>query len=71
MATVNLRVNGSLHAVDSDDVNMPLIYALRNDAGLRNAARKFTATCEWSAQSHVSMGRSCAVSDYKPDGLTV
>jgi nicotinate dehydrogenase subunit A len=34
MATVNLRVNGSLHAIDADDADMPLLYALRNDVGL-------------------------------------
>lgn len=34
MATVNLRVNGSLHAIDTDDPGMPLLYALRNDLGL-------------------------------------
>ncbi len=34
MATVNLRVNGAAHAIDADDPNMPLLYALRNDAGL-------------------------------------
>jgi nicotinate dehydrogenase subunit A len=34
MATVNLRVNGSLHAMDADDLGMPLLYALRNDVGL-------------------------------------
>lgn len=34
MATVNLRVNGGLHAIDTDDPGMPLLYALRNDLGL-------------------------------------
>ena len=34
MATVNLRVNGAAHAIDADDPNMPLLYALRNDVGL-------------------------------------
>lgn len=38
---------------------------------LRNAARKFTASYEWPAQSHASMGPSCAVADYKPNSLTV
>lgn len=39
--------------------------------GLRNAARRFQATYQWPAQSHASMGPSCAVADYKPEGLTV
>ena len=34
MATVNLRVNGTQHAIDADDPGMPLLYALRNDVGL-------------------------------------
>lgn len=34
MATVNLRVNGGLHAIDADDADMPLLYSLRNDLGL-------------------------------------
>jgi nicotinate dehydrogenase subunit A len=34
MATVNLRVNGSAHAVEIDDVAMPLLYALRDDLSL-------------------------------------
>lgn len=34
MAAVNLRVNGSLHPIDTDDPGMPLLYALRNDLGL-------------------------------------
>ncbi len=38
---------------------------------LRGSARKFAATYEWPAQSHASMGPSCALADYKPDGLTV
>src|SRR5262249_13526413 len=38
---------------------------------LRGSARKFAASYEWPAQSHASMGPSCAVADYKPDGLTV
>jgi nicotinate dehydrogenase subunit B len=38
---------------------------------LRASARKFAATYEWPAQSHASMGPSCALADYKPDSLTV
>lgn len=48
-----------------------LIRTGDTDAALRNAARKFTASYEWPAQSHASMGPSCAVADYQPDGLTV
>jgi nicotinate dehydrogenase subunit B len=48
-----------------------LIRTGDSDTALRNAARKFTASYEWPAQSHASMGPSCAVADYKPDGLTV
>ena len=33
--------------------------------------RRFAATYEWPAQSHGSMGPSCAVADYKPGSLTV
>jgi nicotinate dehydrogenase subunit B len=39
--------------------------------GLRNAARRFQASYQWPAQSHASMGPSCAVADYKAEGLTV
>jgi CO/xanthine dehydrogenase Mo-binding subunit len=38
---------------------------------LRSSARKFAASYEWPAQSHASMGPSCAVADYKPGSLTV
>ena len=38
---------------------------------LRGAARKFAASYEWPAQSHASMGPSCALADYKPGSLTV
>jgi nicotinate dehydrogenase subunit A len=31
-----LEVNGTSHAVDVDDPDMPLLYALRNDLGLNN-----------------------------------
>lgn len=48
-----------------------LIRTGDSDTALRNAARKFTASYEWPAQSHASMGPSCAVADYKPDSLTV
>ena len=34
MATVNLRVNGSMHAVETDDMAMPLLYALRDTLAL-------------------------------------
>jgi nicotinate dehydrogenase subunit B len=34
-------------------------------------ARRFAASYEWPAQSHASMGPSCAVADYTPEGLTV
>ena len=33
---------------------------------LQNSARKFAASYEWPAQSHASMGPSCAVADYQP-----
>ena len=37
MATrINLQVNGKTHAVDVDDPDMPLLYALRDDLGLNN-----------------------------------
>jgi nicotinate dehydrogenase subunit A len=34
MVAVNLRVNGTVHHIDTDDANMPLLYALRDDLGL-------------------------------------
>ncbi|HEX5278596.1 MAG TPA: molybdopterin cofactor-binding domain-containing protein [Micropepsaceae bacterium] len=40
-------------------------------AALGNSARKFVASYEWPAQSHASMGPSCAVADYRANGLTV
>ncbi|MDE2473915.1 MAG: xanthine dehydrogenase family protein molybdopterin-binding subunit [Alphaproteobacteria bacterium] len=48
-----------------------LIRTGDTDTALRNAARKFTASYEWPAQSHASMGPSCAVADYRPGSLTV
>jgi len=35
MAEVTLKVNGRSHKVVVDDPNMPLLYALRDDLGLR------------------------------------
>jgi CO/xanthine dehydrogenase Mo-binding subunit len=51
--------------------NEDLIRQGDSAATLRGAARKFAATYEWPAQSHASMGPSCAVADYKPGSLTV
>jgi len=34
-------------------------------------ARQFQASYTWPAQSHASLAPSCAVADYKPEGLTV
>ncbi len=48
-----------------------LVKTGASNTALRDAARKFTASYEWPAQSHASMGPSCAVADYRPDGLTV
>ena len=43
-----------------------------SEAALRaQSARRFQASYQWPAQSHASMGPSCAVADYRPDGLTV
>lgn len=33
--TLKLTVNGASHSVETDDPEMPLLYALRNDLGLR------------------------------------
>jgi nicotinate dehydrogenase subunit A len=35
MTEITLRVNGRKHTVSVDDPNMPLLYALRDDLGLR------------------------------------
>ncbi len=35
MSEITLRVNGQNHKVAVDDPNMPLLYALRDDLGLR------------------------------------
>jgi nicotinate dehydrogenase subunit A len=35
MTEITLRVNGQNHTVAVDDPNMPLLYALRDDLGLR------------------------------------
>jgi CO/xanthine dehydrogenase Mo-binding subunit len=40
-------------------------------AAYPNGARKFEATYTWPAQSHGSMGPSCAVADVKPDRVTI
>ncbi|MPY73875.1 MAG: 2Fe-2S iron-sulfur cluster binding domain-containing protein [Alphaproteobacteria bacterium] len=34
-ATLSLNVNGAPHSVEVDDPEMPLLYALRNDLGLK------------------------------------
>ncbi|MGH6618017.1 MAG: (2Fe-2S)-binding protein, partial [Alphaproteobacteria bacterium] len=34
-ATLSLTVNGASHRVEVDDPEMPLLYALRNDLGLK------------------------------------
>ncbi len=34
---ITLTVNGKAVAIDADDAQMPLLYALRNDLGLRGA----------------------------------
>ncbi|MGH6618881.1 MAG: (2Fe-2S)-binding protein [Alphaproteobacteria bacterium] len=34
-ATLNLTVNGAPHSIEVDDPEMPLLYALRNDLGLK------------------------------------
>ncbi|MSP94258.1 MAG: xanthine dehydrogenase family protein molybdopterin-binding subunit [Alphaproteobacteria bacterium] len=40
-------------------------------AAIGSATRKFQATYEWPAQSHASMGPSCALADFKDGKLTV
>ncbi len=35
MPTFSIQVNNRTHQVDADDADMPLLYALRNDLGLR------------------------------------
>jgi nicotinate dehydrogenase subunit A len=35
MSDISLRVNGEIHTVAVDDPGMPLLYALRDDLGLR------------------------------------
>jgi len=51
--------------------NEELVRTGDSAAALGSAARKFAASYEWPAQSHASMGPSCAVADYKPDSLAV
>jgi len=51
--------------------NEDLIKQGDSAGALRGSPRRFAATYEWPAQSHASMGPSCAVADYKPDNLTV
>ncbi len=40
-------------------------------AALPSAARQLSATYRWPNQSHASLGPSCSVADWRPDGLTV
>jgi CO/xanthine dehydrogenase Mo-binding subunit len=51
--------------------NEDLVKQGNSATTLAAAARKFAASYEWPAQSHASMGPSCAVADYKPGSLTV
>jgi CO/xanthine dehydrogenase Mo-binding subunit len=39
--------------------------------GIESAAKKVAATFYWPNQSHASLGPSCAVADFKNDGVTV
>jgi nicotinate dehydrogenase subunit B len=48
-----------------------LIEQGNSAAALAAGARKFAASYEWPAQSHASMGPSCAVANYEPGSLTV
>jgi CO/xanthine dehydrogenase Mo-binding subunit len=51
--------------------NEQLIKNGDSAAALQAGARRLNATYEWPAQSHGSMGPSCAVADAKDDQLTV
>lgn len=65
--------NGVHAAIRTSEVarDEELVKTGESAAALRSSARKFAATYKWPAQSHASMGPSCAVADYKPDSLTV
>ena len=54
--------------IESDEV-----IASKGDtkAALPDAARRFSTTYYWPAQSHASLGPSCAVADVRADGITV
>ena len=60
-------------AVRSSEIAHDEILVRTGDSAgaLQTSARKFAASYEWPAQSHASMGPSCAVADYRSDGLTV
>src|SRR5262245_38036815 len=71
---------GNLPGSDTVHATMPATAPERNEqlikngdsaSALQSSARRLNATYEWPAQSHGSMGPSCAVADAKDGQLTV
>jgi CO/xanthine dehydrogenase Mo-binding subunit len=71
----NLPGSDGVHAMmrgTASERNEDLIKRGDSRAALQaSGARRFNATYEWPAQSHASMGPSCAVADAKDGRLTV
>ncbi len=55
-------------AIDRDEA---VVSRGDSAAAMPSAAKKFSATYSWPGQSHASLGPSCSVADFRPDGLTV
>ena len=65
------RVHAALRT-DAADHDQQLVHQGDSRAALEAAsARRFAASYEWPAQSHASMGPSCAVADVKDGAVTV
>jgi len=53
------------------DKDQALVTKGDTAAAMRGSAKQLSATYSWPFQSHASLGPSCSIADYRPDGLTV
>jgi nicotinate dehydrogenase subunit B len=55
-------------AIDHDEA---IVTRGDSAAAMPSVAKKLSASYFWPCQSHASLGPSCAVADFRPDGLTL
>ena len=53
------------------DTDQQIVNRGDSAAALTSAAKKFSATYYWPAQSHASLGPSCAIADVRDGGATI